>query len=64
MTIPSRSTVFAIRPGKVLMSEASNWTIDRLHKEHIEVVTIDYEAVYRGGGGIHCSTAPLIRDPV
>jgi N-dimethylarginine dimethylaminohydrolase len=61
---PFTINCLAIRPGKVLMSEASNWTIDRLHKKHIEVVTIDYEAVYRGGGGIHCSTAPLIRDPV
>jgi N-dimethylarginine dimethylaminohydrolase len=61
---PFTINCLAIRPGKVLMSEASNWTIDHLHKEHIEVVTIDYEAVYRGGGGIHCSTAPLIRDPV
>ena len=45
------------------MSEASGHTLDRLAKEGIEVVSIPFDAVYRGGGGIHCSTAPLARDP-
>jgi arginine deiminase len=53
----------AVRPGRVLMSEASEATLDRLAKEGIEVVSIPFDAVYRGGGGIHCSTAPLVRDP-
>jgi N-dimethylarginine dimethylaminohydrolase len=53
----------AVRPGRVLMSEASKATLDRLAKEGIEVVSIPFDAVYRGGGGIHCSTAPLVRDP-
>ncbi len=28
----------------------------------ISVVTFAYDKVYLGGGGIHCSTAPLVRD--
>ena len=33
------------------------------HVDHgIEVVPIDYSECQKNGGGIHCSTAPLIRD--
>ncbi len=54
----------AVRPGRVIMSQTSGHTLDRLAKEGIEVLSLDFDAVYRGGGGIHCSTAPLVRDPV
>ena len=46
------------------MSETSQATLEWLAKEGIEVVSMPFDAVYRGGGGIHCSTAPLVRDPV
>lgn len=54
----------AVRPGRVLMSEGvSPRTMDRLGKAGVEVVPLAYDKVYLGGGGIHCSTAPLVRDP-
>jgi len=37
--------------------------MDRLDQAGIEVIPVEYEKVYSGGGGIHCSTAPLVRDP-
>ena len=46
------------------MSETSQATLERLATEGIEVVSIPFDAVYRGGGGIHCSIAPFVRDPV
>jgi N-dimethylarginine dimethylaminohydrolase len=61
---PFTINCLAVRPGRVLMSETSHATLERLAKEGIEVVSIPFDAVYRGGGGIHCSTAPLVRDPV
>jgi N-dimethylarginine dimethylaminohydrolase len=53
----------AIRPGVVVMSETSEPTLDRLAGARIKVITVPFDGVYRGGGGIHCSTAPLARDP-
>jgi N-dimethylarginine dimethylaminohydrolase len=61
---PFTVNCLALRPGRVVMSEASGHTLDRLARAGIEVLPLPFEAVYRGGGGIHCSTAPLARDPV
>jgi arginine deiminase len=60
---PFTINCLAVRPGRVLMSEASGYTRDRLAAAGIEVIPLEFDAVYRGGGGIHCSTAPLVRDP-
>ncbi len=54
----------AVRPGRVIMSLTSKRTLDRLDKTGIEVLPLEFDAVYAGGGGIHCSTAPLIRDRI
>lgn len=55
----------AVRPGRVVMQAGlSPRTADRLDKLGIEVVPVEYERVYQGGGGIHCSTSPLIRDSI
>lgn len=55
----------AVRPGRVVMQAGlSPRTADRLDKLGIEVVPVEYDLVYEGGGGIHCSTSPLIRDPI
>ncbi|MBN35210.1 MAG: amidinotransferase [Rhodospirillaceae bacterium] len=59
---PFTINCLAIAPGRVVMSEASERTLEKLDKAGIETISIDYEAVWRGGGGIHCSTAPLARD--
>lgn len=36
----------------------------RLDSLGIDIVPLAYDKVWLGGGGIHCSTAPLLRDPV
>jgi N-dimethylarginine dimethylaminohydrolase len=61
---PFTVNCLAVRPSRVLMSETSGHTLDRLAKAGVEVIPLEFDAVYRGGGGIHCSTAPLARDPV
>ncbi len=55
----------AVRPGRIIMSAGvSDRTREKLDKAGITILPLDYEKVYSGGGGIHCSTAPLLRDPV
>lgn len=55
----------AVAPGKLLMPEgAGNRTLDALAKHGVSWTTIPYAAMHRNGGGIHCSTTPLRRDPV
>lgn len=55
----------AVAPGRVLMADGvSPRTMDKLDKIGIDIVSVPYDKVYSGGGGIHCSTSPLVRDPV
>lgn len=55
----------AVRPGRVIMPEGiSERTRDALEGHGVEIVTLPYDKVQLNGGGIHCSTCPLIRDPV
>ncbi len=55
----------AIAPGKVLMPEGiSNRTHDALDRRGVEIVTVPYAAMQLNGGGIHCSTSPLLRDSI
>jgi len=53
----------AVRPGRVLMPDGlSQNTRNRLEAHGVEVITVPYDKVQLNGGGIHCSTCPLIRD--
>ena len=55
----------AVRPGRVIMPHGvSRRTQDALDKLNIEIVTLPYDKMALNGGGIHCSTCPLVRDPV
>jgi N-dimethylarginine dimethylaminohydrolase len=54
----------AVRPGRVIISSHAKYSADRLDRAGIEVVTVDYDEIHKSGGGIHCSTLPLIRDDV
>jgi N-dimethylarginine dimethylaminohydrolase len=55
----------AVRPGRIIINTGvSPRTLEKLDKAGIAVVPIAYDKMYLGGGGIHCSTAPLVRDSV
>ena len=45
------------------MCEGYPRTIERLRAHGVEVVTVPYDEIQKGGGGVHCSTMELVRDP-
>jgi N-dimethylarginine dimethylaminohydrolase len=55
--------LLCLRPGRVLMAEGSPRTADLLASAGVEVVTIPYDEIQKNGGGVHCSTIELVRDP-
>jgi N-dimethylarginine dimethylaminohydrolase len=55
--------LLCLRPGRVLMAEGSPRSADLLSRAGIEVTTIPYDEIQKNGGGVHCSTMELVRDP-
>lgn len=55
----------AIRPGRLLLPHGiSDRTREALEREKVEIVELPYDKMHHNGGGIHCSTCPLIRDSI
>ncbi len=55
----------AVRPGRVIMPHGlSQRTREALDRNDIDVVELPYDNMHPNGGGIHCSTCPLVRDSV
>lgn len=55
----------AVAPYRLIMPEGvSGYTQDRLDLAGVTVITVPYDKMISGGGGLHCSTAPLIRDEI
>jgi N-dimethylarginine dimethylaminohydrolase len=52
----------AVHPGRVIIAAGCPYTIERLNRAGVETIPIEYDEVAKNGGGIHCSTLPLIRD--
>ncbi len=55
----------AVSPGRVILPRGvSDATARALEDRDVTILEIDYDQVQLNGGGIHCSTCPLVRDPV
>ena len=52
-----------LRPGRVLMCDGYPRAREALERRGVEVVAIPYDEIQKAGGGIHCSTMELVRDP-
>ena len=55
----------AVAPGRVIMPRGMGSATEKaLQQRGVEVIEIDYDKVQLNGGGIHCSTCPLVRDSI
>jgi N-dimethylarginine dimethylaminohydrolase len=53
----------ALEPGRVLMLDGFENSRKKLEKEGVDVIPVQMSEFIKAGGGPHCATAPLIRDP-
>jgi N-dimethylarginine dimethylaminohydrolase len=53
----------AVRPGRVIIAEGCPREVKALNAAGVETIEIPFDAIHRNGGGIHCATLPLVRDP-
>ena len=51
-----------LAPGKIIMSDGTDYTAEMLRKRGMEVIQVNYSEIQKNGGGLHCSSQPLIRD--
>ncbi|MDR3321159.1 MAG: amidinotransferase [Synergistaceae bacterium] len=52
----------AIKPGVIIMDDLAPRTAEILSAKGIKIITTPYAECRKHGGGIHCSTLPLVRD--
>ena len=45
------------------MSDGNPRSAERLAAAGVEVITVPYDELQNNGGGVHCSTMELVREP-
>jgi len=60
---PWSLNALCLRPGRVLMADSAPRTAQILERAGLEVVSVPYDEIHKNGGGVHCSTMELLREP-
>ena len=55
--------LLTLAPRRVLMSDGNPRSAERLAAAGVEVLTVPYDELQNNGGGVHCSTMELVRQP-
>ncbi|MCI1882203.1 MAG: arginine deiminase family protein [Sporolactobacillus sp.] len=61
---PMTTNCLCLEPGKVLFTARGVRTMDALEKAGVDVVAVPVDEINKMGGGIHCSSLVLQRDPL
>lgn len=61
---PLTINVLPIAPGRIVFPSSGVKTRKLLENHGLEVIPVDVSEFYKLGGGIHCLTLPLIREPL
>ena len=59
----SACNVLALEPGKVILCAGNPHAAEALRERNVEVIEIEMSEYIKTGGGPHCATGCLIRDP-
>jgi N-dimethylarginine dimethylaminohydrolase len=51
-----------LAPGRVIIADACPRTAERLEQAGVSVIAVPYSECHKNGGGLHCSSMPLVRD--
>jgi N-dimethylarginine dimethylaminohydrolase len=52
-----------LEPGRVVMAAEAKRTIDKVRAAAVEVVEVPYSGFQHAGGGFHCTTMEIYREP-
>ena len=52
-----------LEPGRVVMAAEAKGTIDRVRAAGVEVIEVPYSGFQHAGGGFHCTTMEIYREP-
>ena len=55
--------VLVLEPRKIIMLDGFPTSRKKLEEEGVDVITVDMSEFIKSGGGPHCASAPLTRDP-
>ncbi|WP_077620474.1 dimethylarginine dimethylaminohydrolase family protein [Bacillus sinesaloumensis] len=61
---PLTINVLPVSPGRLIFPSSGVKTMELLKANGIEIIPVDISEFYKLGGGIHCLTLPLTREPV
>ncbi|MCE4607861.1 MAG: arginine deiminase family protein [Caldisphaeraceae archaeon] len=53
-----------IEPNKVVVGEGCDAVKKVLEENAVDAITVEIDEMVKGGGGIHCVTGQLVRDPI
>jgi N-dimethylarginine dimethylaminohydrolase len=52
-----------LEPGRVVMAAEAKRTIEKVRKAGVEVIEVPYSGFQHAGGGFHCTTMEIYREP-